>query len=190
MQEIKFLSTEEFERLPAENVHDKLGVYYPATGEIFVRDTGVPVLDVFTAMHELEHSKGSSLGEHYDAVNGCYYKGIGEVFQNVLPAIGGFFTGGPVGAGLGAAGSFAQNKMKKKQMGQSSGGFGGDSGMSSSPMEQFQPETPNIVTPGGQSGSGASGMAGSGAINQLTGGRSPIERVRGFFSSRNPQGAF
>lgn len=110
---VKFLDSESFDKLPYSKSYDSLGVADQKTGIAYVRDTQSP-LDVFTAMHELEHLKGHDLEEHATAGEpGVYYKGFGQMFQNVAPAVGGFLTGGPVGGALGAAGSFGANKAQK-----------------------------------------------------------------------------
>ena len=105
--QIKLVSEKEFEALPAQDVQDKLGMYYPETDEIYVRDTGVPIMDVFTAIHEMQHASGETLGEHYDPINKCYYKKSNAFFQVALPLAAGLFAPmllpglGAAGAGLG-----------------------------------------------------------------------------------------
>ena len=116
---VKFLDSESFDKLPYSKSYDSLGVADQKTGIAYVRDTQSP-MDVFTAMHELEHLRGDDLEEHATVGEpGVYYKDFGQMFQNVAPAVGGFLTGGPVGGALGAAGSFGANKAQKsaqKQM--------------------------------------------------------------------------
>ena len=102
MYQVKFLDDEEFDRLPASDIHSKVGVAYPEIGEAYVRKTGVNVIDVFTAMHELEHLQGEDLNEHYDAENKCYYKGFGQVLQTVLPVAASFLLPG-IGSALAPA---------------------------------------------------------------------------------------
>ena len=71
---VQFLDDQEFDQLPATEIHSSIGVAYPETGEAFVRKSGMPAIDAFTALHELEHLQGNDLDEHYDAESGCYYK--------------------------------------------------------------------------------------------------------------------
>ena len=193
MYEVKVLSDQEFESLPYPDMGTSLGVADPRTNTAYVRFTGVDELDKYLINHELEHLIEGHGGEHSSHYrNGVYYKELGEMFSNIVgPAVGMF---NPIaGAGIGI-GSRLFGKKQKPQQSFDGGGEGQPNimqtqGGESSAMGSFKPQAPNVVTPGaGQGGFGT--QAGSGAINQLTGGRSPIERVRGFFSSRNPQGAF
>ncbi len=158
MYKIQFVNDEEFEKLPGKDMYDKIGVAYLERGEAYVRESGAKIVDVFTAMHELEHLKGSDLDEHYDAENGCYYKGG---FMNALGPIGtvlGSIFGGPVGGaiggGIGGAGSSLFGGGQKQQAPQFNfqmpSGQDATSGMSS----------PNVIQAG--QGAGGSGMSGSG----------------------------
>lgn len=109
---VNFVTDEEFEKLPGKDMQDKVGVAYPEYGEAYVRKSGSSALDVFTAMHELEHLEGKDLDEHYDSENKCYYKhglmqslipALGAasfLIPGVGPAIGGAF--GSLGGGLGS----------------------------------------------------------------------------------------
>lgn len=99
---IHFLNDQDFEKLPAKDIESKIGVAYPHTGEAFVRSTGVNTLDVFTALHELEHLKGNDLDEHFDQENKCYYKGFSQALGPVGGVLGSMF-GGPVGGILGSS---------------------------------------------------------------------------------------
>lgn len=98
---VQFLSDDEFNLLPAKNVHTKVGVAYPETGEAFVRSSGSRLVDVFTAMHELEHLQGDDLGEHFDAENKCYYKDFGQTLAYAAPIALSFIPG--VGPAIGGA---------------------------------------------------------------------------------------
>lgn len=98
---VQFLNDEEFDKLPAVNIQQKVGVAYPDSGEAYVRRTGSNVLDVFTALHELEHLEGDSLGEHFDAENKCYYKDFGQTLMSVAPIAAMFIPG--IGPALGGA---------------------------------------------------------------------------------------
>lgn len=185
MYQVNVLSNEEFDALPYPEMNTSLGVADPKTKTAYVRYTGLDVLDSHLINHELEHLIEGHGGEHSNHYrNGVYYKGFGEVLQSIAPALS-FIPGvGPAASiGAGVGGTLASKRQKPS----------GDQPQfqpQGSPMESFQaPEAPkpNIVTP---SGFGGEQMGtGSNAISGMSGGGSPIERVRGFFSSRNPQGA-
>lgn len=151
---VQFLDDAEFDQLPANNITEKVGVAYPSIGTAYVRKTGVNAVDVFTAMHELEHLKGDDLGEHFDSENGCYYKGFGDVFKRVapialgflapalLPGLGGMMSG-LGGAVKGVAGNFG--------LGNIFGQFG------------------NAIGGAGKAVGGALGVGGSGASSSASG---------------------
>lgn len=183
MYQIKIVSDQEFEALPGKNMEGKVGVAYPHKQEAYIRQSGVGTLDAFNIAHELEHLDGKSLGERYDSENGCYYKGFGDVLSTIVPMALSFIPG--AGPALGMAASAGMRgyqasrarRGQRQQMGQMQdpgmsmpgGDFGG--GMQG-------PEAPNIVTP-------TSGRSGLGAP-QEGGGGGTMERIRGFFSGRNP----
>jgi len=130
---VTFLNDEEFERLPGNNMEGKIGVAYPNHGEAYVRKSGSNLVDVFSAMHELEHLQGSDRGERFDQENQCYYKDFGETmsqfFQSSIPGTKAFQQNalGPLagaagtaigGPGVGAAayqgvGSYQDNERMK-----------------------------------------------------------------------------
>lgn len=188
MYQVKVLSNEEFENLPYPDMETSLGVADPKTNTAYVRYTGIEDVDKYLVNHELEHlidGVGGQHSSHYR--NGLYYKGFGEILQNIAGPVVGLFN--PVAGAAVGAGSQLFGRKKP------SGDTGGEPNVISAPqpqssaMDSFKPSSPNIVS----SGQGASGLgqaSGTGAISQLSGARSPIERVRGFFSGRNPQGAF
>lgn len=98
-----FLDDKDFEALPYRDMHDKIGVADPKTGVAYARKSGVPVIDAFTIMHELEHLEDGHEGvhaDHYDPEHGVYYKGFGNLFN----AIGGGLSnmGGALSRGAGA----------------------------------------------------------------------------------------
>lgn len=207
MYQVKVLSDKEFDSLPYPEMETSLGVADPKTGTAYVRYTGLDAVDKYLVSHELEHLIDGHGGEHSDHYrNGVYYKGFGETLQAVAPALA-FIPYLGVGGSMiasGVGGKLSEKEAKKRAgMGSFTGGMFGDapnrlfqgmhdSGMMGerqqpgSPMEQFKPQAPNIVTPGG--GLPQGGASGSNTIGGMMGGGSPIERVRGFFSSRNPQG--
>ena len=190
MYQVKVLSSNEFEQLPYPDMETSLGVADPKTSTAYVRYTGIDTVDKYLINHELEHLIEGHGGEHSSHYrNGVYYKELGDMFANVAPIAASFLPG--IGAIAGPATGFATQGMRSKPKPQQSSP--GNSYMapqdSGSPMESFKPSKPNIVTPGSASGF-QPGSSGSNAIGGMMGGGSPIERVRGFFSSRNPQGAF
>lgn len=83
MYKVHFVNDEQFEALPGQNMGTKVGVAYPEYGEAYVRKSGSNLVDVFSAMHELEHLQGDSLNEHFDSENKCYYKGFADVMGPV-----------------------------------------------------------------------------------------------------------
>lgn len=176
---VKFVDNETFERLPYKKVATSVGVADRNAGVAYVRDTGNP-MDVFTAYHELEHLKGDDLHEYESpGEDGIYYKDFGQVVSNILPAVGGFFTGGPVGGALGAAGSFFGGK--------------GNKGQSQQPqhatMNQFNPSvsmappSPATSQVGGQSAGQDGGGLGAGTINKVR--DFMKQRSSGFYSGRD-----
>ena len=195
MYQVKVLSDKEFEELPYPDMAASLGVADPKTNTAYVRYTGVEGVDQYLVNHELEHLIEGHGGEHSNHYrNGVYYKGFGEILQAAAPALA-FIPGiGPIAsAGAGIGGTAIANRQAKKRASSMGGGFqGGDSFGGSpemNPMDSFKPASPNIVSPGSNANSfGRS--SGTGAIGQMSGGGSPIDRVKGFFSSRNPQGGF
>ena len=193
MYEVKVLSNEEFNALPYPDMDRSLGVADPSTNTAYVRYTGLDVVDKHLIIHELDHLIDGHGGVHSDHYrNGVYYKDIGQTLQTAAPFAAMIPGVGPlISVGMGAGGGALSARSQKKKMGSNSmsGMMGSVAG---GPMDSFTPDmidekpsAPNIVAPGG-SGSGT----GSNAIGGMMGGGSPIERVRGFFSSRNPQGAF
>lgn len=189
MYQVKVLSDQEFDALPYPEMETSLGVADPETSTAYVRYTGLDAVDKYLVSHELEHLIDGHGGIHSDHYrNGLYYKGFGEILQSVISPVVGMFN--PVaGAGLGLGGSLFGKKPKQQEM---SGGGDAPNVVQtpSSAMDSFKPSAPNIVTPGGNAGMMGGGSASGGTIGQMKGGGSPIERVRGFFSSRNPQGGF
>ena len=204
--QVKILSNEEFEALPYPEMSTSVGVADPKTRTAYVRDTGLPILDAFNLAHELEHLKDGHEGVYADHYrNGVYYKGFGDILRTVAP-IGGALLGGPIlgplfasgfgipalglgaagtaaGAGAGGALAGAGAEATRKPQGQPqqqsmSQGMGGEQPIT----ESFRPsvEQPNVIQAGGGQGVGI----GDAGLNHQ--GAGAIERVRGFFSGRNP----
>jgi len=186
MYTVKWLDDKEFESLPYPDMDTSLGVADPKKKTAYVRRTGIDSLDYFNTFHELEHLEDGHDGVHADHYrNGVYYKGLGEVFQNVLPTVGGFLTGGPVGAGLGAATSFASRggRGKGQQPQQPQQG----------PMQQFspsasiQPPATSMVAGQAGGGQGAGGGFGTGTIDKV---RQMLQKQNksGFYAGRDAGG--
>ena len=188
--QVKILNDEEFESLPYPEMSTSVGVADPRNRTAYVRKTHMPILDAFTIAHELEHLEDGHEGVHADHYrNGVYYKGFGDIAKTSAVIGANFIPGvGPlVSAGLGTGfGAIDARKQRKKQEGMAQGYANQMGAMGGGqPMEQFKPEVaqPNVIQAGGTGGSGGSGFGGGG-------GSSVIDRVRGWFSGRNPQGAF
>jgi len=96
--ELTFLDDKEFESLPYLDTHTSLGLADTKKGKAYVRRTGVKAVDVFTAMHELEHLEGDKLGEHDRYGNGVYYKDFGSALSGAGQSIGGAFNS--MGSGI------------------------------------------------------------------------------------------
>lgn len=107
---VQFLNDAEFEALPIPNLEDKVGFAHRPTRTAYVRKIA-PVVDVFSALHELEHLQEGhegALAHHYDKEHDVYYKGFQDM---ILPALGiasSFFLPGigpALSGGLGQLGS-------------------------------------------------------------------------------------
>lgn len=156
---IKFLNDKDFERLPAKNIESKIGVAYPETGEAFVRSSGVDVVDVFTALHELEHLRGNDLDEHFDTENRCYYKDFGQMLSPIMGGIGSMF-GGPAGGGIGGLLGSLFGGGSKPQQKQPSYNF-------NMPAMEQGSAAPATVQTGASGGTSAGGIGGT-AIKNLS----------------------
>lgn len=89
---INFLDNEEFEALPYKDVETSLGLADSKKSEAYVRKTGLNILDVYTAMHELEHLEEGQEGElahHEKYGDGVYYKGFSDAFSGIGQSVGG-----------------------------------------------------------------------------------------------------
>ena len=191
MYQVRVLSDSEFEALPYPDMDQSLGVADPKTNTAYVRYTGIGEVDKYLINHELDHLIEGAGGEHSDHYeNGLYYKKPNQFFETIIPMAASMIPGvGPI-AGPASAAVIQSRNAKKAQKGfQGGDSFGGAPDMGGSPMDSFKPQQPNVVTPKGNGFNQGSSMGGN-SIGSMQGGGSPIERVRGFFSSRNPQGAF
>src|SRR3990167_11538861 len=125
-----FLDDTEFESLPYRDMGEKIGVADPRTKTAYARKSGIPVIDAFTIMHELEHLEEGHEGvhaDHYDPELGVYYKG----FDNLFSAIGGGLSnmGGAVARGASNVGGALSSGAGAISRGVG-GLFGGGQGMS------------------------------------------------------------
>src|SRR3990167_11285164 len=125
-----FLDDAEFESLPYRDMGEKIGVADPHTRTAYARKSGIPVIDAFTIMHELEHLEEGHEGvhaDHYDPELGVYYKG----FDNLFSAIGGGLSnmGGAVDRGASNVGGALSSGAGAISRGVG-GLFGGGQGMS------------------------------------------------------------
>ena len=128
--ELTFLDDKEFESLPYLDTQTSLGLADTKKGKAYVRRTGVKAVDVFTAMHELEHLEGDKLGEHDRYGNGVYYKdfgaalggaansamgGLGSAANLIGSSIGG--AAKSIGGAANSVGSFISNPLQAFQPG-------------------------------------------------------------------------
>ena len=198
MYKITVMNDEEFEKLPYPDMPTSLGVADPSTNEAYVRYTGMAELDKHLINHELEHLIEGHGGKHSDHYrNGVYYKDFQEILRpiaNVASFIPGpwqapaaIYSTADVGVrafkGSGGGGdqqqpqqSFSQPQPQAPQQSQSP-----LEGFSTPSTPSITSSSPNVITP--------SGMGGQTQEGGTTGG-STIDRLRGFFSGRSPQGGF
>lgn len=189
---IQFLNDEEFESLPGKDMYSKVGVAYPEIGQAFVRKSGAKVVDVFSAMHELEHLEGNSLDEHFDQENRCYYKSMGD-WLGPIGTIAGSIFGGPAGGSIGGMLGGAGGSL-----------FGGGKSSGMANVYQQAAHSQNPVMSGGmqqagpnvfQTGGASAGGAGGGNTTSQNGGlRGPVSEElmkqfnSGYMSGRQPFG--
>ncbi len=115
---IKILSSEEFDRLPVSetrgaDVRASIGFADTERGKIFVRDTGVDILNKYLIDHEVEHlfeAEGTDVDEHVPVIRH-------KLFAAALPLLakaGGALLGGAkaVGSGIGAGASLLGGAAK------------------------------------------------------------------------------
>ena len=122
--ELVFLDDQEFEALPYLDTHTSLGLADTKAGKAYVRSTGVNAVDAFTALHELEHLEGETLGEYDRHGNGVYYKDFGSALGGAANSIGSAMGGAAksIGGAASSVGSGISNMAGS--LGQAMG-FGG-----------------------------------------------------------------
>lgn len=158
---VQFLDDHEFEKLPYKDVDIALGLADSKTGQAYVRRTGVNVLDVHTAMHELEHLEQGEHGEHADHQyhkDGVYYK-----LPFLMPLLGALATGAATAGG----GALVSKLMAPKQQQQQMPSMPQVS-QAQNPINQFTGSKPNVVAPQtSPSGGGGMAPAQGGPIDEL-----------------------
>lgn len=198
MYSVKFMNDQEFESLPYRDMGEKVGVCDRNRGEIYVRSSGMPVLDTFNTIHEIEHMEDGEWGRHANhqdpEMAGVYYKGFGDFFSQALPMIASAIPG--VGSVLGpvmsATGNFGLNKsLQSQSKAPDSTNYG-----SGNVMQSFQPQQPqaSVVNPtstGGGVGPSAGVSPGlSDKVKGYFGGRSPQDEFRSSKQTDKPFGSF
>ena len=188
MYTVKLLDDKDFEALPYPDMDVSLGVADPNTKTAYGRRTGIPVVDIFTLAHELEHLEDGHEGEHADHFeNGVYYKKMSQVFSPMGAASGIAMAGGnPFGALAGfmpLLGGGKGSGQQEQSQDSSMSGFGQSQGMPA--MQQAQ--APNVIQTG-QSGTGFGGGGGMGASGGIRSdmelARTALDRNKGFYSGR------
>lgn len=162
MYKVNFVSDEDFERLPGMDMHNKIGVAYPKYGEAYIRKSGSNAIDVFTAIHELDHLQGSDRNEKFDSENECYYKGFADIFQPIASAAA--MIPGPwqIPSAIAAAGSqFLKSGPKSTDSQQQQPDMG-----ISAPTAPMGPGVSQAS--GGIGGGGSMGAVGGNAIKGLS----------------------
>ena len=103
MYNIRFMNDKEFDALPYDS-KDKMGICDRNTGVVFVRETGIPIADAMTTLHEIEHMDDGDWGKfaHHQDPNdpGVYYKSSSSWLAPVLGIAANFLIPG-LGAALG-----------------------------------------------------------------------------------------
>ena len=186
---IRWLDSEEFNRLPYKKAPTALGLADKTTGTVYVRDTGNVALDTFSVYHELEHLKGNDHGEHEDPdEKGVYYKDAGGWMQTAAP-FANFIPGiGPaVSLGLGAGGTAMSMRNQSRQATKASQ-MGSQMGQQGGAMSGFgqAPQAPNVVQAGGGSQDGMAGGVEQGTIAKIR--ELLSSRSKGFYSGRDAGG--
>lgn len=137
---IQFLDDKDFESLPYKDTDVALGLADSKTGQAYVRRTGVDIMDVFTAMHELEHLEEGEHGAHADHQyhkDGVYYK-LPFLMPLLTSAVGSLVSGGMNKLMAPKQQQQQQPQMQMPSMPQVS--------QAQNPMTQFGSK-PNVVAP-------------------------------------------
>lgn len=96
MYTLKILPGSQYEKLPYKHTEDSFGLADYKNKKAYVRESGIPALDVLNAGHEIQEML-ADISPH--EIDGIRYKSGGGILQMVLPLALGLVTGG-----LGAAG--------------------------------------------------------------------------------------
>lgn len=132
--EIKFLSSNDFDKLPVNetngsDISDSLGFYNPHTNRVFIRHTSIPELDKYLLQHEFDHLIEKDPTD--EDRNGIRHKKFFKEF--FLPSLtGGMYSGGEEG-GVYNAGASDGNKFQPV-------GFLGNAGGTTSAMSGGSPD--------------------------------------------------
>jgi len=177
---MQILDNNEFDRLPYKDTQTSLGIADPKTKTAFVRKTGIKPMDVYTAMHELEHLEEGKEGKFaHHLRNGVYYKGFGDVLGNVsnvaamipgpwqVPAMA-YSGANAMGLGIGDKQAAKSPDTTNYNAGQS-----------------YQPTIPQAASPNvsqGQSVAGGSQTGGAGSAGVMEN----LRRMLGSESGRSP----
>lgn len=176
---LKWLNSEEFDRLPYKKAPTALGLADKNTGDVYIRDTGNVALDTFSVYHELEHLKGNDHGEHEDPdEQGIYYKNLKSVFVKPIQQLMSASINNPIADTLfgGLNRSLPGGKKPQQpQMQQSQGSWSGLINQIFTP-QAMSPQSPAVSQVGGGDGGNISG---SDAGTQGT-----IDKIRQFMASR------
>lgn len=81
--QIHYMPGQEFDRLPYKGAKDALGLADPTSGRAYVRDTGMPMMDRFTAEHEMQELIAQTSPHEEDGIR--YKKG--GALRNILPTV-------------------------------------------------------------------------------------------------------
>ncbi len=113
---IRLLEDKEFDKLPYKGISDSLGFADPATGDAFIRKTGVKEFDMATIQHEIDELL-STESFHQDVDGIRHKKFFKQVAIPALATLAGALVGAPflgaLGAPLGAAaGSAIQQQVQ------------------------------------------------------------------------------
>ena len=130
-----FLDDSQFEALPYRDMGDKVGVADPKTKTAYARKSGIPIIDAFNIMHELEHLEDGHEGvhaDHFDPEHGVYYKGFGNMFSSMGQGFSNM--GGAVQRGVSNMGQGLQSLFKPGVAQASTGSSGGMGGYFDQPF--------------------------------------------------------
>ncbi len=122
---INFLSNLEFDNLPYQRVKDSVGCADPKTRTAYVRKSGIPVVDQFVSVHEIDELiKKNSNHEDTDGIRYKTSSGQGSFWDQVVDIVTGRNTSGGVGMENQSASGSSSTDRQQQQMNQPIGGSG------------------------------------------------------------------